>query len=91
MQLASLIAVISYFWTDIKQLTSGVIRAIGDGEYHLTPFRIVVGMLVWTLPIIVAGLLLKKTLNATNSPAPKFSRNRRSLDRHVIATGHCRT
>ena len=68
MQLASLIAVISYFWTDIKQLTSGVIRAIGDGEYHLTPFRIVVGMLVGTLPIIVAGLLLKKTLNATNSP-----------------------
>ena len=33
MQLASLIAVISYFWTDIKQLTSGVIRAIGDTHF----------------------------------------------------------
>ncbi len=35
----------------------------GDGGYHLTPFRIVVGMLVGTLPIIVTGLLLKKTGN----------------------------
>lgn len=68
MQLASLVAVVSYFWQDLKELTSGTIQAIAKQDYLSRPFRITVGLLLGTIPIVLAGLLLKKTLNAPNSP-----------------------
>ncbi len=68
MQLASLVAVIAYFWQDIKELTGGTVRAITKRDYDSVSFRLVLGILVGTLPIIVSGLLFKKLLNTCNSP-----------------------
>lgn len=68
MQLASLIAVVTYFWQDIKSLVGGTIRSISHQDYQSKSFRLTSGILLGTIPIVIAGLLLKKTLNAPNSP-----------------------
>jgi len=68
MQLASLGAVLTYFWQDLKQLTGGTVRAIAQQNYRSSDFRLTMGLLIGTLPLGIAGLLLKKTLNACNSP-----------------------
>jgi len=68
MQLASLTAVITYFWTDIKQLTGGMVRAVTRQDFQAKPFRLALGLLLGTIPIVIAGLLLKSRLNACDSP-----------------------
>ncbi|NUN66982.1 undecaprenyl-diphosphate phosphatase (plasmid) [Pseudanabaena biceps] len=68
MQLASLGAVLAYFWQDIKSLVGSSIRAIAHQDYQSKSFRLTLGLLIGTIPIGIAGLLLKKTLNAPNSP-----------------------
>jgi undecaprenyl-diphosphatase len=68
MQLASLTAVISYFWQDIRQLLGGSYRAIAKKDYRSKSFRLILGIIVGTFPIAIIGLLLKKTLDACNSP-----------------------
>jgi undecaprenyl-diphosphatase len=68
MQLASLAAVISYFWNDIKQLVGASVKAIADQNFQSSSFRLVLGVILGTLPLAVAGLLLHKPLNACNSP-----------------------
>ena len=68
MQLASLTAVVTYFWKDINRLTGSTIRAISQQDYQNRDFRLAIGLIVGTVPISVAGLLLKKALNACGSP-----------------------
>jgi undecaprenyl-diphosphatase len=68
MQLASLGAVLTYFWTDLKSITGGMVRAVTEQTYGSYSWRLGLGLLGGTLPIIVAGLLLKQTLNAPGSP-----------------------
>ena len=68
MQLASLAAVLTYFWQDIKGLSGGMIRAIATQDYKSRSFQITLGLLIGTVPIVIAGLLLKKSLNVPNSP-----------------------
>ncbi|MBW4628520.1 MAG: undecaprenyl-diphosphate phosphatase [Brasilonema octagenarum HA4186-MV1] len=68
MQLASLTAVLSYFWKDLKKLTGETFRAITGQDYQSSSFRLMVGLLLGTLPITIAGLLLKPILNACDSP-----------------------
>ncbi len=68
MQLASVTAVISYFWQDLKKLSGATVRAITGSDYNSKDFRLFTGLIIGTIPIAVAGLLLKKSLNAQNSP-----------------------
>ncbi len=68
MQLASLTAVVTYFWKDINRLTGATVRAIAQQDYQNRDFRLAIGVLVGTIPISIAGLLLKKALNACDSP-----------------------
>lgn len=68
MQLASLGAVVTYFYQDIKILIGGTLRSISAQDYKSSSFQITSGLLIGTIPIVVMGLLLKKTLNAPNSP-----------------------
>lgn len=68
MQLASLVAVITYFWKDIQQLSGGMIRAIAKQDFQSRSFRLASGLLLGTIPIVIAGLLLKSKLNACDSP-----------------------
>jgi len=68
MQLASLAAVITYFWQDIKELTGATVRAITNRNYRSGSFRLVMGLLMGTVPIVLAGLLFEKKLNECHSP-----------------------
>lgn len=68
MQLASLAAVIAYFWKDIKQLAGGTFRAIESRNFDSGAFRLTLGILVGTIPLIIFGALFKKALNVPGSP-----------------------
>ncbi|MBE9042866.1 undecaprenyl-diphosphate phosphatase [Pleurocapsales cyanobacterium LEGE 10410] len=58
-QLGSVAAVLSYFWSDLSQITKGMIEAIRTSNYDSQDFWLAVGIAVGTIPIVVLGLLLK--------------------------------
>ncbi|WP_319420711.1 undecaprenyl-diphosphate phosphatase [Pleurocapsa sp. FMAR1] len=58
-QLGSLAAVLSYFWSDISQITTGMIRAVRTRNYDSQAFWLAVGIAVGTVPIVLLGLILK--------------------------------
>lgn len=58
-QLGSIAAVISYFWSDLSQITTGMIRAIRYSHYESQDFWLAVGIGVGTIPILVMGLAIK--------------------------------
>ncbi len=58
-QLGSIAAVLWYFWRDLSQLGTGVIRAIAQSEYDNQDFRIALGIVLGTIPIVFFGLLIK--------------------------------
>ena len=68
MQLAALAAVVSYFWRDVRQVTTGSIGAVRRGDYNDQWFKLAVAIVLATIPIGIAGLALSSTLNACNSP-----------------------
>jgi len=67
-QMAGIAAVVAYFWRDLSKLVGESTRALIDKNYKSFSLRLTIGIIVGTVPIIIAGLLLKKTLNACNSP-----------------------
>jgi undecaprenyl-diphosphatase len=68
MQLAALIAVVSYFWRDVGALTVNSLGAIRCGQFKDPHLRFSFGILIGTIPIGIAGLLASHLLNACNSP-----------------------
>ncbi|MGD1858949.1 MAG: undecaprenyl-diphosphate phosphatase [Leptolyngbyaceae cyanobacterium] len=58
-QLGSIIAIVGYFWSDIRQLLIGVGQAIARKDYQAPDFRLAMGIIVGTIPIVVLGLLVK--------------------------------
>lgn len=58
-QLGSIGAILGYFWQDVRQVCQGMVRAIAQGNYRDSDFRVGLGILVGTLPILVLGLLVK--------------------------------
>jgi undecaprenyl-diphosphatase len=73
MQLAALAAVVSYFWSDVRDLTVNswwaVLRRKLDDRY----FRMSVWIILATVPIGLAGLALAGVLNACGSPLRTLS------------------
>jgi len=67
MQLAALAAVISYFWEDVRDLVAGSLGAVGRRDFKDKSFVFVIGIVIATIPIVVAGVLLSKWLNACGS------------------------
>jgi undecaprenyl-diphosphatase len=68
-QLGSIAAVLWYFWGDITQLLQGAIKAIARSDYQAQDFRITLGIIIGTLPIIFFGLLIKVLIpDFDNSP-----------------------
>ncbi len=59
LQLGSIGSVLWYFWPDLSTLTNGAVRALVRREYDDQDFRIVLGILVGSVPIIVFGLIVK--------------------------------
>jgi len=68
MQMAALVAVVSYFWSDVTALAGGSVRALGRGQFGNRDLRLVFWIAVATLPIGIAGLVLAPVLNACGSP-----------------------
>lgn len=68
MQVAALAAVISYFWPDVRGLLFGSVAAAARGRFHDWNFRFAAWIVLATVPIVIAGKLLKPVLNACNSP-----------------------
>jgi len=57
-QLGSIAAVLSYFWSDLRQIVQGMIKAIRNSDYDSQEFWMAVGIGVGSIPIIIFGLLL---------------------------------
>lgn len=68
MQLAALAAVISYFWSDVSELSTGSYRALRKRDYSSRDLRLTIWIMLATLPIVVAGVILSPVLNACSSP-----------------------
>lgn len=73
-QLGSIAAVISYFWSDLVQITTGVLKAIRTSDYESQDFWLAVGIGVGTIPILVLGLGIKVLIpDFDNSPLRSMS------------------
>lgn len=58
-QLGSIAAVLWYFWRDITTVVSGAVAALVRREYDDKDFRIGLGIILGTLPILFGGILIK--------------------------------
>lgn len=61
-QLGSVLAVLTYFRSDIMRIAAGALKAIKEKNYSDQDFRIAGAIAVGTLPICIIGLLLKKMI-----------------------------
>jgi undecaprenyl-diphosphatase len=68
MQLAALAAVVSYFWSDVRRLAIGSVRAAASVTFSDQYFRLSVWIILATIPIGIAGWALAGMLNMCDSP-----------------------
>lgn len=68
MQMAALFAVVSYFWGDVAELSGGTLVALWRRDFRSPYLRMTVGIILGSIPIVLAGLLLAKRLNTCDSP-----------------------
>ncbi|NDJ19690.1 undecaprenyl-diphosphate phosphatase [Myxacorys almedinensis] len=62
-QFGSVIAVVMYFWKDIQQIAMGAIAAVQTKNWQRDEWKILVGIIIGTVPVLSAGFILKKVLN----------------------------
>jgi undecaprenyl-diphosphatase len=68
-QLGSIAAMLWYFWDDLRQVGGGMAKAALGGKYNSPDFRLGLGILLGTIPIVVGGLLIKAFIpDFDNSP-----------------------
>ncbi|PPS42683.1 undecaprenyl-diphosphate phosphatase [Chroococcidiopsis sp. TS-821] len=68
-QLGSIGAVLWYFWSDLKQITTGILKAIAAKNYNSYDFRLGLGIVLGSIPIVFFGLLIKFLIpDFDNSP-----------------------
>lgn len=68
-QLGSIAAIVGYFWDDLRQVIGGMARAIGKSDYSSSDFRLGLGILLGTIPILIGGLMIKVLIpDFDNSP-----------------------
>ncbi|BAC91222.1 undecaprenyl-diphosphate phosphatase [Gloeobacter violaceus] len=72
-QLGSLLAVLTYFYKDLVEILSGTVRALRTGDTQSREVRLFWGIILGTIPIVIAGLALKSTLEAPGSPLRALS------------------
>lgn len=59
-QLGSIVAVLAYFRRDLAEVAAGVLRASRQGDWRQPEARLGLAILLGTLPILVAGLAIKR-------------------------------
>lgn len=62
-QFGSVIAVVMYFRSDIHHLLSGSWTAFRQKDWQREEWKILVGILIGTIPALIGGLLIKKVLS----------------------------
>jgi len=68
-QLGSIVAVVSYFWKDLSNITLGSIEAVCKKQYKSQEFKLAVAIALGTVPILFGGLLIKVLVkDYDNSP-----------------------
>ena len=58
-QLGSIVAVVGYFWKDLSEITTGSIKALQQKHYNAPDFKMLVAIILGTIPILIGGLLIK--------------------------------
>ncbi len=58
-QLGSIAAVLWYLWKDLRRLLKGAWRAVKLKDYDDFDFRLSLGIVLGTIPIVIFGLLIK--------------------------------
>ncbi|MBF2004518.1 undecaprenyl-diphosphate phosphatase [Chlorogloeopsis fritschii PCC 9212] len=58
-QLGSVAAVIWYFWGDLARLFKGAVKALAHKDYNNYDFRLGLGIVLGTVPIVFFGILIK--------------------------------
>ncbi|NET36208.1 MAG: undecaprenyl-diphosphate phosphatase [Cyanothece sp. SIO1E1] len=58
-QLGSVFAILWYFWDDLSRLVKGMLRAVSQADYSSTDFRLGLGIILGTIPIVCFGLMIK--------------------------------
>ncbi len=61
-QLGSIVAVLAYFWDDLRQVGRGIARAARHGQWSDPSARLGTAMAIGTVPIVLAGLAIKRWL-----------------------------
>jgi undecaprenyl-diphosphatase len=61
-QFGSVVAVVWYFWSDIRHILSGGLTAVRQQDWNREEWKLLVGIAVGTIPVLVLGLLVKKFL-----------------------------
>ncbi|MEH2414263.1 undecaprenyl-diphosphate phosphatase [Nostoc sp.] len=61
-QFGSVIAILGYFWSLIYSIVKGGIEAIKDKDWQREEWKILVGIVVGTMPALIFGFLLKDIL-----------------------------
>jgi undecaprenyl-diphosphatase len=68
-QLGSIAAILWYFWDDLRQVTVGMVRATLEKRFDSSDFRLGLGILLGTVPIVIGGLFIKLFIpDFDNSP-----------------------
>lgn len=58
-QLGSIAAILWYFRADLIQVALGMVRAVQTQNYDSSDFRVGLGIILGTIPILIGGVLLK--------------------------------
>jgi undecaprenyl-diphosphatase len=58
-QLGSIAAIIWYFWDDLTQVIANMVKSIRRSDYGSSDFKLGLGILLGTVPIVFFGLLIK--------------------------------
>ncbi|MEH1884655.1 undecaprenyl-diphosphate phosphatase [Nostoc sp.] len=61
-QFGSVIAIVGYFWSLISSIVKGGIEALKQKDWQREEWKILVGIVVGTLPALIFGFLLKDVL-----------------------------
>ncbi len=67
-QLGSVLAVLAYFFQDLRKIAMGTISAIAKKDFKNPDFLLCMGIIAGTIPICVLGLILKPILESDASP-----------------------
>ena len=74
MQLAALAAVISYFWSDVRDLTVQSVKALARRDFSDRWFRLALYIVLGTIPIVVGPAFHSRAPPCLRAPGTRLRR-----------------